>query len=90
MRILFAALLALLLTACTSPAEVVIQKVYVPQEIDQGLLTCKAWPPRPERVTISDLLLSLAEAKAAWVDCSFKLGEIRALVKKPPARPPPG
>ena len=80
MKIAAAMMLALLLTACASDPEVVIQKVYVPQEIDQGLLTCKAWPARPERVTISDLLLSLAEAKAAWVDCSFKLSEVRRLV----------
>lgn len=89
-RSVIAALLLGLLTACSSTPEVVIQKVYVPQEIDDGLLTCKAFPAKPpERPSYGGLLTLLAEAKAAWVDCSFKLSEIRALVKKPPARPPP-
>ncbi len=89
-RALFAALLALLLTACASDPQVVIHKVYVPQDVDEGLLTCKAFPAKPaERPSYGGLLTLLAEAKAAWVDCAFKLGEVRKLVTKPPPRPPP-
>lgn len=80
MKILLTILLLGLLTACASEPQVVIQKVYVEQQIDEGLLTCKAFPAKPaERPSYGGLLTLLAEARAAWLDCAFKLGEVRRL-----------
>ncbi|MFA6134676.1 MAG: hypothetical protein WC869_11740 [Phycisphaerae bacterium] len=71
----------LLLTACAAP-EPVIQRVYVRQEIPASLLECAPWP-QPDTLPqdVRGLVEWLARAKAAWMDCSYKLGQVKGLVK---------
>lgn len=77
-----AALLAL--AACAAP-EPVIQRIYVRQEIPASLLTCAPWPaPDSLPQDVRGLVEWLARAKAAHVDCSYKLGQVRGLVSNVP------
>ncbi len=73
----------LLLSACADPPPTVYQRVYVRQEIPASLLTCAPWPaPDSLPQDVRGLVEWLARAKAAHVDCSYKLGQVRGLVSK--------
>ena len=71
---------ALALTACAEP-QVIRERIYVRQEIPPSLLECAAWPkPDPLPSDVRGLVTWLAEGRAAYVDCSYKLGQVRGLV----------
>ena len=75
--------LAASLAACASEPHTVYQRVYVRQEIPASLLTCAPWPaPDSLPQDVRGLVEWLARAKAAHVDCSYKLGQVRGLVSK--------
>lgn len=87
-RIAFSAALALLLTACAGDPQIIHQRIYVPQGIPASLLTCAPWP-QPDTLPqdVRGLVQWLAEAKAAHVDCAWKIGQIRGLVSKVSSNP---
>ena len=68
-----------LLTGCAEPkvvTRVEIQRVQIPA----ALTTCAAFPAIPAGpVTFADLIVTLARAKAAWLDCSYRLGRVKEL-----------
>lgn len=78
---LVALLLASLLTACADPPPTVYQRVYVRQEIPASLLTCAPWP-QPDTLPqdVRGLVEWLARAKAAHMDCAYRLGRVADLV----------
>lgn len=78
---LIGGLLALpVLAACAAP-QPVVQRIYVRQEIPASLLTCAPWPtPDSLPQDVRGLVEWLARAKAAHVDCAWKLGQVRGLV----------
>ena len=70
------------LTACAPQPATVYERIYVRQEIPPSLLTCAAWPkPDPLPQDVRGLVQWLAEGRAAWMDCSWKLDSVRGLVK---------
>lgn len=76
----FFALLAL--TACASAPQTITQRIYVKQEIPASLLTCAPWPaPDSLPQDVRGLVEWLARAKAAHLDCAWKLESIRGLVE---------
>ena len=71
----------LVLTACADPPPTVYQRVYVRQEIPASLLRCAPWPqPDTLPTDVRGLVLWLAESKAAWMDCSYRLERVAGLV----------
>jgi hypothetical protein len=72
----------LLLTACASDPQVIHQRIYVRQEIPQSLLTCAPWP-QPDSLPsdVRGLVEWLARAKAAHMDCAWRLESVRGLVE---------
>lgn len=71
----------LLLSACADPPPTVYQRVYVRQEIPASLLTCTPWPaPDSLPQDVRGLVEWLARAKAAHLDCQWKLESVRGLV----------
>ena len=78
----------LLLTACAPEPVTVYERVYVRQEIPASLLTCAPWPvPDTLPQDVRGLVEWLARAKAAHVDCAWKVGQIRDLVSKVSSNP---
>ena len=72
---------ALALTACSSDPQVIHQRVYVKQEVPASLLTCAPWPaPDTLPQDVRGLVEWLARAKAAWMDCAYKLEQVRGIV----------
>lgn len=69
------------LTACAAEPVTIYERIYVPQVIPPSLLECAPWP-QPDTLPqdVRGLVEWLARAKAAWVDCSYKLGQVRGLV----------
>ncbi len=69
------------LTACASDPVTITQRIYVPQEIPASLLTCAPWP-QPDTLPsdVRGLVEWLARAKAAHLDCSYRLGRVADLV----------
>jgi len=71
---------ALALTACAEP-QVIRERIYVRQEIPASLLTCAPWPaPDSLPTDVRGLVEWLARAKAAHMDCSYRLGRVADLV----------
>ena len=71
----------LALTACSSDPQVIHQRIYVRQEIPAALLECAPWPvPDTLPQDVRGLVEWLARAKAAHMDCEYKLGQVRGLV----------
>jgi hypothetical protein len=71
----------LLLTACASDPVTITQRIYVKQEIPASLLTCAPWPaPDSPPQDVRGLVEWLAESKAAWMDCSYRLERVAGLV----------
>lgn len=69
------------LTACAPQPATVYERIYVRQEIPPSLLECAAWPkPDPLPSDVRGLVEWLARAKAAHMDCEYKLGQVRGLV----------
>lgn len=68
------------LTACADP-QVIRERIYVQQEIPASLLSCAPWP-QPDTLPqdVRGLVEWLARAKAAHVDCAWKLEQVRGLV----------
>jgi hypothetical protein len=80
MRALWPLAAALLLTACAEP-QVIHQRIYVKQEIPASLLTCAPWPqPNTLPQDVRGLVEWLARAKAAHMDCTYKLEQVRGIV----------
>ena len=71
----------LALTACASDPQVIHQRIYVRQEIPASLLSCAPWP-QPDTLPqdVRGLVEWLARAKAAHMDCSYKLEQVRGIV----------
>lgn len=70
------------LTACASPQPATVyERIYVRQEIPPSLLECAPWP-QPDTLPqdVRGLVEWLARAKAAHMDCAYKLGQVRGLV----------
>lgn len=78
----FLAIFALsLMAACAPQPATVYERIYVRQEIPPSLLECAPWP-QPDTLPqdVRGLVEWLARAKAAHLDCSYKLGQVRGLV----------
>lgn len=75
----------LLLTACAGEPRTIYERVYVRQEVPASLLTCAPWP-QPDTLPqdVRGLVEWLARAKAAHMDCAYKLGQVRGLVGAAP------
>lgn len=73
----------LLLTACAGEPRTIYERVYVKQEVPASLLTCAPWP-QPDTLPqdVRGLVEWLARAKAAHMDCEYKLGQVRGLVEE--------
>ncbi len=70
----------LLLSGCAE-TETIYQRVYVKQSIPPSLLTCAPWPqPATLPSDVRGLVEWLARAKAAHMDCAYKLESVRGLV----------
>ena len=69
------------MAACAPQPATVYERIYVRQEIPPSMLECAAWPkPDPLPQDVRGLVEWLARAKAAHLDCSYKLGQVRGLV----------
>lgn len=81
MRAVIGLALVAALAACADP-QVIYQRIYVKQEIPASLLTCAPWPaPDSLPQDVRGLVEWLARAKAAHMDCAFKLESVRGLVE---------
>lgn len=82
MRAVIGFALVAALTACASDPQVIYQRIYVPQEIPASLLECAPWPtPATLPQDVRGLVEWLARAKAAHLDCAWKLESVRGLVE---------
>ena len=70
------------LTACAPQPATVYERIYVRQEIPPSLLQCAPWP-QPDTLPqdVRGLVEWLARAKAAHMDCAYKLGQVRGLAR---------
>jgi hypothetical protein len=69
------------LTACSAEPQVIHQRIYVKQDVPASLLECAPWP-QPDTLPqdVRGLVEWLARAKAAHMDCTYKLEQVRGIV----------
>lgn len=78
---LWAATALVFIAGCSGDTQAIRERIYVKQEVPASLLSCAPWPaPDTLPTDVRGLVEWLARAKAAHVDCAYKLNQVRGIV----------